>query len=369
MADAPSQQELIDTALYYFEQAMLGVVDYTDPEEISALDARLARENNQVLAFVTGTGVHGNYRYLDGYLAKQCNPLTATDEFFVWWLDTYGITMKPANPAEGNVVFTGTPGAVVDVDVDLEIDGISYVTTEAVTIDSNGQAIVPVVALTGGVETNQDAGVELTLVNPISGVDGTATVGDDGLLRGTDAETEDEARSRLEQRIQNPPLGGAPADYERWAMEVPGITRAWGLRTPYGPGTAGVIIMADGNDNDGIPTAADQQAVFDYISDPNRGPADELFVIIPTPLYIDVELKLDPDTTDTREAVDAELRDLFFREAEPGSFIPHTHLSEAVSIAAGEFTHEFISPVITPSGQLTSGQYEILILRDVEFVA
>jgi len=368
MPTIPDQQQLIDNALFYLQQAMLDVADYENPEELSALDARLARENNQVLAFVHGTGVHGNYLYMERYLSKQVNPRTATDEFFALWLQTYGLAIKPANAAEGLVVFAGTPNAVIDADVDLDVDSIKYVTAEAGVLDATGKAVVPVIAQAGGANTNQDAGVILSLVNPIAGVDGTATVDVDGLRRGTDAETEDEARARLMQRIQNPPLGGAPHDYERWAREVPGITRAWGIRTPYGPGSAGVVIMADDNP-DGLPTEADKQAVYDYISDPNRGPADELFVIIPTPVFVDMQIRLEPDNTTNREAVELELRDLFFREAGPGLSIPHTHLTEAVSVAGGEYTHEFMSPAIQPGGKLIAGKFEILVARNVEFVA
>ena len=133
-------------------------------------------------------------------------------------------------------------------------------------------------------------------------------------------------------------MGGCPADYARWALQVAGITRAWGLRNPAGATTAGVIIMADGNASPGLPTAGQRQAVLDYIRDPKRGPPDELFVIIPTPVPINVTVNVSPDTAAIRAGVVTALQDLFFREAVPGGSIPHAHLVEVISSVTGETT-------------------------------
>jgi uncharacterized phage protein gp47/JayE len=172
----------------------------------------------------------------------------------------------------------------------------------------------------------------------------------------------------LQQRLSNEPMGGAPADYARWALATPGITRAWGIRNPAGPCTAGVVIMADNNPQ-GLPSTAQQQAVYDYIKDPLRGPPDELFVIVPTAQVVNITLHVTPDSPEIRAAIIAELRNLFVREASPGGSIPHSHLVEAVSVASGEYTHTFISPVITSGGVLTTPNWQtVLALGVVTFV-
>ena len=63
-------------------------------------------------------------------------------------------------------------------------------------------------------------------------------------------------------RIQNPPMGGSEADYVRWAMAVPGVTRAWAA-VEQGIGTMTVRFLMDDMypDNYGLPTAADIQEV------------------------------------------------------------------------------------------------------------
>ena len=64
------------------------------------------------------------------------------------------------------------------------------------------------------------------------------------LAGGTDAETDEQLRSRILQRIQNVPMGGSAADYVNWALAVPGVTRAWAA-PEQGPGTITVRFLMD----------------------------------------------------------------------------------------------------------------------------
>ncbi len=365
MIAIPSIQQLQDDNLVLLQQAL----EEIDRPEMSALDVELARSNTRALAFMAAVGFHGAYQYMRDYLALQAIPIKSRGQFLRDWLAAYGMSIKQANPANGTVELSGAPGSPVAAGSDLKgASGVVYTTDVAVSIGAGGTTLVEVTALQGGVAGNVAAGETLDFVNPLAGVDGTALVVDDGIGRGTDEETEAQAAARLQQRLSNEPMGGAPHDYVRWALEVPGITRAWGLRTPGGPGTAGVIIMADGNGSQGIPTAADRQAVEDYISEPGRGPSDELFVIVPQPVLVDHVLSITPDNPEIRAAVTAELNDLYLRVAEPGVSIPHTQLTEAVSIAPGEQTHEFAQPLIVAGGEVVVGQYQIAVNHSVSFV-
>ncbi len=180
-------------------------------------------------------------------------------------------------------------------------------------------------------------------------------------------ETDGQAIARLQHRLSNPPMGGAPHDYVQWALSIEGITRAWCIRNIAGSCTVGVIVMTDGVANHGLPDATHLQAVRDYILNPARGPADELFVLAPEPIYIDITLRLTPDTPANRQAVDLELRDLFFREGDLGADIPHSHLAEAVAVSGTEYDHEFITPQITSGGAFSVPDRGIAILRNVSF--
>ena len=70
---------------------------------------------------------------------------------------------------------------------------------------------------------------------------------------------------------------------------------------------------------------------------------------------MDITLSVTPDSVAVREAVTAELADLFAREAEPGGIIYRSHITEAVSVAAGEFDSTVTEPaanVSAPAGYL-----------------
>lgn len=360
----PSLEQLIDNALVLLHQAL----EDANAPELSVLEQQLARSNNKVLAFINAVGIDSAYQYMDTFLSKQLVPTTSTGKWLRLWLDAYSMKFKKANPAAGNILITGTVGTVVAAgSVFKAANGMEYVVDTSVSITANGDVEAAITAATGGQKGNQPANTKLNLVNPIAGINSEA-VSVAGLEHGTDDETDAEILVRLKQRLKHEPMGGAPSDYERWALEVPGITRAWGLRTPAGRGTAGVLIMADNNTNR-LPTAAQKQAVYDYITDDKRGPAaEELFVIVPTPVYVDHVLTITPDTPDVRAAVEEEINDLYWRAAEHSKAIPHSLLTEAVSIAAGEKDHSFVSPVITQGGAIAVPKWHIAINRSVRFV-
>ena len=66
-----------------------------------------------------------------------------------------------------------------------------------------------------------------------------------GLAAGSDAETDESLRARVLRRIQKPPQGGAGYDYVAWALEVPGVTRAWVYPAEMGLGTVTVRFVRD----------------------------------------------------------------------------------------------------------------------------
>jgi uncharacterized phage protein gp47/JayE len=66
--------------------------------------------------------------------------------------------------------------------------------------------------------------------------------------KAVDDETDDEYRERILVRKRTPFRGGVPADYERWAIEVPGVSKAKAFRCPRGAGTVDVVIWGQNGD-------------------------------------------------------------------------------------------------------------------------
>ena len=365
----PSLSELTHNAAVLLQQSLAQAVQASNPTQIAPYDLTLARSNTEAQAFVLANGLYGAYRYLRDFIARQAVPIYSTGEFLDGWLITYGLPRKAAAAATGSITGTGVAGSTLPAGTQFQsADGQKYRVITGVIADAAGNYTAQVVALLAGAASNAPAGAALTLVSSVTGINSPATAGAAGMGGGADVETDEEALWRLQQRLGNEPMGGAPADYARWALATAGITRAWGIRNPAGPCTAGVVIMADNNPQ-GLASAAQQQAVYNYIRDPLRGPPDELFVIIPTAQVVNFTLSVTPDSPEIRAAIIAELRNLFVRTAAPGGSIPHTQLTEAASVASGEYTHTFISPAITSGGALTVPNWQtVLALGAVSFV-
>lgn len=165
----------------------------------------------------------------------------------------------------------------------------------------------------------------------------------DGVSGGADLESPGELLARLEFRVQYPPFGGNKFDYERWAREVPGVTRAWCTPTWKGGGTVGVTFVMD-NNPDIFPTAPDVARVDDYISghpDPVTGlitgKPDGVIVTTYalTPKPVDMEIYISPSTPELKNAINEAMTALFYNTATPGSAIAPSRIIRAVAGVSG----------------------------------
>jgi uncharacterized phage protein gp47/JayE len=318
-------------------------------------DARLRRSNLAVLARVNAGAVHGLYGYLD-WISRQALPDTADAEQLDRWAAIWRVTRKSAAFAAGAVTVTGSAGAVVPAGAELQsADGQVYLVDSEVSLAGSSD-LVDCTASTSGQAGNLDAGTALSFVSPISGVNNAAVVAAGGLVGGADVESDDDLRSRLLERIQQPPQGGAEHDYLAWALEVPGVTRAWVYPGELGAGTVTVRFVRD-DDASQIPDAGEVATVQTYI-DERRPVTADVTVAAPVAVALALTISITPDTATIRAAVTAELTDLLLREAEPGGTILLSHLREAISLAAGETDHDLVSPVADVTH--TTGQMAVL---------
>jgi uncharacterized phage protein gp47/JayE len=236
--------------------------------------------------------------------------------------------------------------------------------SELATIVS-GEAIVKVTAKTSGTIGNLETGEELELINPVAGIDSIASVLITNQISGVDEENDEELRERVLDRIQNPPQGGAKTDYEAWAREVPGVTRAWAYPTWMGPGSVGVTFVTDNDQSGIIPSGAKVLEVQNYIDSPERKPATAtVYVFAPVEKVIDFTISLDPDTPEIRAAVSEELAALLFREGFPNGKIRLSQVREAVSGAAGEIDNT----VSVPSSDVLIAENEVAVLGDITWI-
>ncbi len=303
----------------------------------------LRRSDALVLSRTLAGTAYGLYGYLD-WIAEQILPDTA-DEQTLERIANLRLSQprKAAQPAKGSASFTAAAGRVVDVDTLMQAsDGRTYRVTEGVTTVA-GTNTAKLEAVDAGTLGNIDAGSVLTLIQPVEGLVSTFTVLAPGLQGGIAQESIESLRARVVRSYRVIPHGGSKDDYETWALEVPGVTRAWCRRNFMGPGTVGLFIMRDGDANP-LPSPAQLAEVKEYI-EPLRPVTAELYVLAPVRVSVVYQVRLTPDTSAVRAAVEVQLQDLHNREAGLGDTLLISHLREAISSATGETDHELLAPV------------------------
>jgi uncharacterized phage protein gp47/JayE len=334
--------ELIERAASDIEAALPGT------------DARLRRANLNVLARVHAGAVHGLYGYLK-WMAEQLMIDTCEGPYLDRYSSIWGVTRRPAEFAQGPVTLSGTSGVVVPAGSTLRRgDGTTYTTMADATLAS-GAATAQALATAAGEAGNAAAGTALTLTEPIAGVSSAVTVAAGAIVGGIDSESDAALRDRVLLRIRQTPMGGAAWDYTSWALEVPGVTRAWVYPLEGGPGTVVVRFVRD-DDAALIPDAAEVAAVQAYI-DERRPVCAAVTVAAPVAAPLDLTITLTPGTAAVKAAVQAELQDLLRREATPGGTLLVSHIREAISVAAGETNHVLVTPaadVAHAAGQIAT---------------
>ena len=342
----------------YSRPALLDLISRTLNDVTSRLSNLVLRRSNAVVYARALAGLaNGLYGYID-WLSQQLIYDTATGYFLERWASIWGLSRLLPQSAIGMLTFSGSDGAPIPVGTTLSgYDGTLWNTTAAGAIAA-GVATVPVIAVEPGAAGNRAGGQTFTIQAPLSGVNAAAI--SSAMRGGTDLEADDNLRSRLLYRIQNPPQGGAWFDYVEWATDYPGVTRAWCFPLELGAGTVVVRFMMDGTYSDGIPLSADVTALQTYIA--NLAPITATVTVlapVANPLNVKVT-GLNPNSAATQAAVIAELSTLIAREATPGGNIAGqvnaggvmlwSHIDEAIGLAAG--VNDFA--LTLPTGNVTN---------------
>lgn len=110
-------------------------------------------------------------------------------------------------------------------------------------------------------------------------------------LAGSETEQDEPYRQRILERKRKPARAGVPADWERWALEVKGVTKAKCFRCARGAGTADIIIW--GNQGD-APEKGLIEACQNYL-EKNYVPADlaqgGILVVAPELVSVDIVIE------------------------------------------------------------------------------
>lgn len=337
-------------------------------------DPLLPKANLRIIARLLAEGFTGEYGYLD-YISKQSVPFTAKDEAFEGWAALKNVTRKPAKAAAGSGAWAGTPGLVLPIGTSIvRGDGQAYLTTAEATVSGGGAVSAPLLAVTPGTAGTLVTGSTLTISQAIPGIssNGVATAG----TPGVDVEEFEPFRTRALAIYAAPPQGGSAPDYVEWALQVPGVTRAWVVRNGKGSGTVVVYTMFDlaeaafngfpqgvggcaAEEDRDTPATLDLLTVAEYLW-PLQPVTALVYALPPQANTVTFTINLPGATADQKAQIGAAIAQTFLTFGAPGGEIAHSDIEAAISVIPGTqgfvitaeaCTHGSVAPT---NGNITS---------------
>lgn len=313
--------------------------------KLDGADANLRFAILNILSLVLAEMANGLYNYLD-FIVLQLFEDTAEDQYLFRRGAIRGLPKKAAVRAVLTVLATGANGTVYEIDTQLQrADGVFYKVLATASIVTDNVTL-SVECEEFGTIGDCANGTVLTFISPPPGSDAATTV-NGTTTPGFDEETTEEYRARLLEYLREPPHGGDADDYVKWARSVEDVRKAWCYPLEDGVGTVVVRFLVEPTMANpyGIPSPSDVTRVTDYINTVRPVTAKSFAVIAPVAVPLDLDIKLlVADNPDIRLAVENELQAMFFRDSEPGGTIYTSRIINAISLAAGEFACELLSP-------------------------
>lgn len=316
------------------------------------------------MAFVLARVLAGASHMLHGnmaWLARQFLPDTADPEFLLRFAAIFDQEPNEATFATRTLNVTGSNGTLIPTSTTLvHASGARFTTQADVTI-AGGTGVLSLVATSDFPGELGNVSGQLSFETPIPGVTSPGNIAVGLGVDGVAAEEIEDFRVRFLNFLASPPSAGNEKDYERWAKEVAGVTRAWAKRLEMGAGTVTVRFVRD-NDVSIFPDAGEISQVQAYIAS-KRPATATVYVVSPLANTVNVTVALNPNTSDTQAAVLAELRDLFLDQS-PGGTVYLSAIRGAISRAAGVTDFAMSAPV----ADVVSSTGYLPVLGSVNFI-
>jgi uncharacterized phage protein gp47/JayE len=276
--------------------------------------------------FVRASGIAAVLEALYAHQAwgfRQAFPDLADADFMEKMANQRGLTRKAAVQAGGTVRVSGTVGAAVAAGLQVfTAQGVYFEITASGVIGGGGTVDLAAQALLAGIAGNQPNSTPVTFAAPTAGLLAAATLLT--MTGGSDIEADDALLERLLLWLSEEAQGGNKVDYERWALGVPGVARAFVFDTRRGFATVDVVPMPAS----GLPSApllAAVQAVLDVKRPVGMSNITPVLALAPTAVPTDVAAALTLAAGYTlgslNAALTAAVNDVFTKLAPGGTLI------------------------------------------------
>jgi uncharacterized phage protein gp47/JayE len=192
-------------------------------------------------------------------------------------LERQGLIYMNRNPFPDSigsfkVSVIGVAGSVLRVNLTFKSNegalnpGQLYILDSEYTLTGTGDEI-EIRSIGAGVDYNLNIADNLTITEPVIGVDKTVTVSE-VIVQPKAGETTELYRQAILNAIQLEPQGGSRADYRQWSSDAQGVRAIYPYVTDIDAGTIAIYVeatIADSTDGKGTPTPSILDEVEDVI--------------------------------------------------------------------------------------------------------
>lgn len=297
-----------------------------------------------VLAKIWAGACYTSHGFLDEIFAQAMID-SSTGIYLERWAAVWGFYRGEPSAAAGYAVFSAGPDTDLASGTTIKSTdtGTEYIVTADAAV-TGGTITAHVEAIEAGASGNLPSGSTLSLAEPVSGVQSNGSA-PQGLSGGADAESDDYLKERLLTRLRNPPRGGSKTDFELWALEVPGVTRAWCYPLANGLGTVALTFVTDDSPAGPIPGPEMVQAVKDHITPLLPATVADFEVFAPELKPVQIIVSITPDTEAIRSAVIESVKNYEQTEARPDTVLLLSKIHTAVGNSAGLTDFDLLEPV------------------------
>jgi|WetSurMetagenome_2_1015567.scaffolds.fasta_scaffold01366_16 uncharacterized phage protein gp47/JayE len=170
-------------------------------------------------------------------------PDRAVGDRLIRWMTIVGLSFRPAQGSNGNIVYSTAASGYVPVNAQLVDDQGQFYQVATGATYADGDPI-PIASISTGKSTNRIAGTILQWVSPPPYANSKQLVATGGLIDGADADTEEIARQRLLNRLKNAAGGGNWQQTVEWAYAASSsVVGAFDYPALYGPSTYGIWVL------------------------------------------------------------------------------------------------------------------------------
>lgn len=309
---------------------------------------------------------------------KSMFPVTCEESYLLdYHADGRGLVRRESVNATGYVTVTAKAGLVIPLgygfstEADDEGNTIDFVTTEEVTVDSLGNAKIPIEAAEGGSASNVGVNTIVLHTGDETGelLDEIISVtNEEAVTGGLDEEDDDTLRERIVEYDRSHDISyvGNVADYKRWALSVPGVGAVTVIPAKDDSGIIKIILM----DQNGVPASKQiQDAVYDYIMRPDSEdrlapPNAVLEITAPETVVVNISAVVylrEAEIGDVQNDLKAALQSYLLNVSSNDSAVRISAINSILGVVSGIYDYDSVQiNGVSKNVDLESGQMPVL---------